>query len=274
MNSILRRHFSSLNSSVAYITGAGGGLGRATALRFAKNGCRVCVVDLSESTVQSTANEINKLYGKCKNGKSLALPLVVDVSSEDQVKSSIQRGVEEFGGISILVNCAGIATPMRVISKKGPHSLQQFEKVIQVNTVGTFNCIRLIAESMSQHCTVDNDGLRGVIINTASIAAMDGQIGQAAYAASKGAIVSMTLPIARELSSLGIRVCTIAPGLFLTPLLEALPPQVQGALAETVPLPRRLGHPDEFAHLAQSIVENSMLNGEVIRLDGALRMQP
>jgi 3-hydroxyacyl-CoA dehydrogenase/3-hydroxy-2-methylbutyryl-CoA dehydrogenase len=253
----------SLSGVVAFITGAGQGLGRATALRLASQGAKVCVVDVSELQANSVAKEIG----------ASAVACVADVTNEEQMKASIAKTVAAFGKINVTVNCAGIAPPMKTLGKKGPHSLAQFAKVLHVNTTGTFNSIRLTAEAMSTN-EADKDGLRGVIINTASIAAMDGQIGQAAYAASKGAVVAMTLPIARDLSSYGIRVCTIAPGLFMTPMLEGLPEQVRIDLASTVPLPKRLGNPDEYAKLAQAIIENSMLNGEVIRLDGALRMQP
>jgi len=198
---------------------------------------------------------------------------VCDVTNEEQVQSAINNAVKTFGKINVAVNCAGIAPPMKTLSKKGPHSLAQFNKVLQVNTVGTFNVVRLAAEAMSKN-DFDDDKERGVIINTASVAAMDGQIGQAAYAASKGAVHAMTLPLARDLSSFAIRVNTIAPGLFLTPMLEGLPEAVRTELASTVPFPKRLGNPDEYARLAQSIIENPMLNGETIRLDGALRMQP
>lgn len=253
----------SLSNIVAYVTGAGQGLGRATALRLAKHGARVCVVDVSEAQANAVAKEIGPA----------ALPLVVDVTNEDQVKESVAKTIATFGKINVNVNCAGIAIATRTLSKKGPHNLAQFSKVLNVNTVGTFNCLRLTAEAM-QNNEADKDGLRGVIINTASVAAYDGQIGQAAYAASKAAIVGMTLPVARDLSSVGIRVNTIAPGLFMTPMLAGLPEKVQQELASTVPCPKRLGNPDEYAQLAQSIIENSMLNGETIRLDGALRMQP
>ena len=190
-----------------------------------------------------------------------------------QVKSAMDEAVEKWGKINATINCAGIAIAMKTIGKKGPHDLSQFSKVLHVNTTGTFNVIRLAAEKMA-HNEADGDGIRGVIVNTASIAAMDGQMGQAAYAASKGAVVAMTLPIARDLSSTGIRVNTVAPGLFLTPMLEGLPETVRTQLGAGVPLPKRLGKPAEYAKLVQSIIENPMLNGEVIRLDGALRMQP
>lgn len=202
----------------------------------------------------------------------------IDVTDEMGVKQSIDAAMNKWGQpLSCAVNCAGIAPPMKVLNKKDvPHDLAQFSNVMKVNTIGTFNVLRLAAESMSKNedKNVVNEGCRGVIINTASIAAMDGQMGQAAYAASKGAIVSMTLPVARDLAATGIRVNTIAPGLFLTPLLEGLPESVQNDLASTVPFPRRLGRPEEYAMLVESIINNPMMNGETIRLDGALRMQP
>jgi 3-hydroxyacyl-CoA dehydrogenase/3-hydroxy-2-methylbutyryl-CoA dehydrogenase len=250
--------------SVAFVTGAAQGLGRATALRLGRLGAKVCVVDRSVDAATLTAKEI---------GFENAIPLVADVSNEEEMKAAVAKAMATYGKINYTVNCAGIAIAARTLNKKGPHSREQFSKVIAVNVCGTFNSIRLTAEAMSKN-TPDADGCRGVIVNTASMAAFDGQIGQVAYAASKGAVAAMTLPIARDLSSYGIRICTIAPGLFLTPMLAGLPEQVQNELASTVPFPKRLGNPDEYAQLVQSILENAMLNGEIIRLDGALRMQP
>ena len=250
---------------MAFVTGAGQGLGRATALRFAQQGARVVVADLSAASVQRVVSEI---------GPDAALGAVLDVTDEAAVRSSLDEAAGKWGRqVNAVVNCAGILSPMKTLSKKGPANIEKFAKVQMVNVVGTFNVVRLAAERMALN-PPDEDGQRGVIINTASIAAMEGQIGQAAYAASKGAIASMTLPIARDLSSYGIRVCCIAPGLFLTPMLEELSEDVRKSLASGVPFPKRLGKPDEFARLAQSIIENPMLNGETIRLDGALRMQP
>jgi len=254
----------SLSRIVAFVTGGGQGLGRATALRLASQGAKVIVADVNEAQAKAVANEI---------GAQSAIAAVVDVTNEAHVKEALDAAIAKFGKINTAVNCAGIAIAVKTLSKKGPHDLSQFSKVLNVNTTGTFNVIRLAAERMATN-EADEDGIRGVIVNTASIAAFDGQMGQAAYAASKGAVVGMTLPIARDLSSYGIRVNTIAPGLFLTPMLESLPESVRTHLAAGVPLPKRLGKPAEYAKLVQSIIENPMLNGEVIRLDGALRMQP
>jgi 3-hydroxyacyl-CoA dehydrogenase/3-hydroxy-2-methylbutyryl-CoA dehydrogenase len=226
-------------------------------------GAKVLIADLSPS-VNSVASEI---------GAHNAIGAIVDVTDEASVSNAMNQAVDKWGKINVAVNCAGIAIAARTLSKKGPHDLAQFAKVLNVNTVGTFNVIRLAAHRMATN-TPDEDSVRGVIINTASIAAMDGQIGQAAYAASKGGVVAMTLPVARDLAASGIRVNCIAPGLFLTPMLESLPEQVRKELASTVPLPKRLGKPAEYAKLVQAIIENPMLNGETIRLDGALRMQP
>ena len=253
-----------LSNAVALVTGAASGLGRATAMRLARGGAKVVVCDLPSSHGASVAAEIgdNALFAGC------------DVTNETDVNAALDAAERQFGGpVNVVVNCAGVAIAKRTVSKSGAHDFASFSKVLHVNAGGSFNVIRLVAARLA-NSQPGVDGERGVIVNTASVAAYDGQIGQAAYAASKGAIVGMTLPIARDLSSLGIRVCTIAPGLFRTPMLAALPEQVQNELGNSVPFPSRLGDPDEYAHLAEHIIRNRMLNGEVIRLDGALRMPP
>ena len=199
--------------------------------------------------------------------------VVADVTSGPEVEAAVAKAAEHFATVHIAVNCAGIGRASRTLSKDGPHSLDLFNKVIQINLVGTFNMIRIAAARMAKN-QPNSEGERGVILNTASIAAYDGQIGQAAYAASKGGVVSLTLPVARDLASLGIRVCTIAPGIFETPMLGLLPEPARKALEASIPFPSRLGRPSEYAALARHIVENTMLNGETIRLDGALRMAP
>jgi 3-hydroxyacyl-CoA dehydrogenase / 3-hydroxy-2-methylbutyryl-CoA dehydrogenase len=196
-----------------------------------------------------------------------------DVTSEEQVSAAIGTAIAKFGAIHVLVNCAGIATAERILTKDKPASLRRFAKIIEVNLIGTFNVTRLVAAAMAKN-QPNADGERGVVINTASVAAFEGQIGQAAYSASKGGVMSMTLPIARDLASIGVRVCTIAPGTFETPMLATLPEPVRKALEANIPFPRRLGKATEYAALARHIVENAMLNGETIRLDGALRMPP
>ncbi|TNF29145.1 MAG: 3-hydroxyacyl-CoA dehydrogenase [Deltaproteobacteria bacterium] len=252
-----------LDNVIAIVTGGASGLGKATAARFARQGAKVAIADLPTSAGEEVAAELGDNVIFCPT----------DVTSEADATATLAKAREAFGPVNVLVNCAGIAVAVKTVSKRGPHALELFSKVVTVNTIGTFNMIRLAAAAMAGN-TPNAGGERGVIVNTASVAAFDGQIGQAAYSASKGAVVGMTLPIARDLASSGIRVCTIAPGLFKTPMLAGLPDQVQNELAQTVPFPARLGDPDEYGQLAQSIVENAMLNGEVIRLDGALRMAP
>lgn len=241
--------------STFIVTGGGSGLGRATAERLAASRAKVVVADLEGEAP--------------KEGQFVE----TDVTDEDAVNAAV-RAAEDLGGPHGLINCAGIGPPEKVLGKSGPHGLDSFSKVVQVNLVGTFNAIRLAAETMARRAPSGQDGERGVIVNTASVAAYEGQIGQAAYSASKGGIVSMTLPIARELASSGIRVATIAPGLFDTPLLAGLPEEARDSLGKQVPFPSRLGTPEEYAALALHIVENPMINGEVIRLDGAIRMAP
>jgi NAD(P)-dependent dehydrogenase (short-subunit alcohol dehydrogenase family) len=252
-----------LNASTFIVTGGSSGLGAATVKRFHARGARVVIADLNVELGQQLAEELGSGCSFCKT----------DVTSEADAKAVVEAARERFGGVHGLVNCAGIGPAERVNGKKGPHRLESFAQVIQINLIGAFNMIRLAVAAMASN-EPNDAGERGVVINTASVAVWDGQIGQAAYAASKGGIVAMTLPIARELASSGIRVCTIAPGIFQTPMLAGLPAEVQESLGKSVPFPSRLGRPDEYAALAQQIVENEMLNGESIRLDGALRMAP
>lgn len=257
-----------LNSSTALITGGASGLGEATARLLTSNGANVVIVDLNEERGNALAEELG----------ATARFIKANVTDEADVQAAVNLAVEAFGGLHINVNCAGVAEARKTVGKVdgvyGAHSLAAFQKVISINLIGTFNVIRLAALAMEHNEPSGSDGERGVIINTASVAAYDGQIGQAAYSASKGGIVGMTLPIARDLARSGIRVMTIAPGLFETPLLASLPEEARLSLGQQVPFPSRLGRPDEYALLAKSIIENSMLNGEVIRLDGAIRMAP
>ena len=256
-----------LQNATALITGGASGLGEATARLFLSQGANVVILDVNETSGKALETEFS---GKLKFYKT-------NVSDEIDVRLAISSALEIFGSIQIVVNCAGIAPVGKTVGKVdgiyGPHSLEAFEKTIKINLIGTFNVIRLTAFAMEKN-EPNSEGERGVIINTASVAAYDGQIGQVAYAASKGGIVSMTLPIARDLAKSGIRVMTIAPGLFETPLMLGLPEEARISLGQQVPFPPRLGRPDEYALLAKSIVENPMLNGEVIRLDGAIRMGP
>jgi NAD(P)-dependent dehydrogenase (short-subunit alcohol dehydrogenase family) len=249
--------------STAVITGGASGLGRATAERFHAGGARVVLLDLAKSPGKEVAGALGD--------RALFTP--ADVTSAEEVTGALDQAVARFGGIHILVNCAGIGTAEKTYGKRGPADLAAFTRVIQINLIGHFNCIRLAAAHMAKNAP-NEDGERGVVVNTASVAAFDGQIGQAAYSASKGGIVGMTLPVARDLAELGVRVCTIAPGIFDTPLLGTLPDPVRESLGKQVPFPPRLGRPAEYAALAAQIVENGMLNGETIRLDGAIRMQP
>lgn len=248
---------------IALITGGASGLGAGTAARFIGNGARVVILDRDADKGSMLADELGDAARFVK----------ADVSSEADVRAALAYTAGEFGALNVLVNCAGIGAALRTTSSRGPHPLGVFEQVLRVNLVGTFNCIRLAATAMASNAADASDE-RGVIINSASVAAFEGQIGQAAYSASKGGIVGMTLPIARDLARYGIRVCTIAPGIFDTPLLGSLPDEIRASLGAQAPFPQRLGQPNEYAQLAQQIVENEMLNGETIRLDGALRMQP
>lgn len=255
-----------LSNAVTLITGGASGLGEATARFFAQNGAIVYILDLDKEkghTIQSENSHIHYIE--------------TDVTDESAVSKAINLILQNEQKLNIAISCAGIAEARKTIGKVdgiyGPHSLDAFEKTIRINLIGTFNILRLAASAMESN-TPNTEGERGVIINTASIAAYDGQIGQVAYAASKGAIVSMTLPAARDLAKSGIRVMTIAPGLFETPLLDTIPEDARQSLGRQVPFPSRLGRPNEYALLAKSIVENPMLNGETIRLDGAIRMAP
>jgi NAD(P)-dependent dehydrogenase (short-subunit alcohol dehydrogenase family) len=245
------------------VTGGASGLGGAAARAFIGAGGNVAILDVNAETGARAAKDLG----------AKALFVRTDVTSEADVKGALAAATERFGGIHGAVNAAGIGVAEKVLGKAGPHPLELFEKTIRINLVGTFNVIRLAAAAMAAGEPTET-GERGVIVNTASVAAFDGQIGQAAYSASKGGIVGMTLPIARELARNGIRVMTIAPGIFDTPLLAGLPEPARLSLGQQVPFPSRLGRPDEYAALVRHIVENEMLNGEVIRLDGALRMAP
>ncbi|OBF37430.1 3-hydroxy-2-methylbutyryl-CoA dehydrogenase [Mycolicibacterium peregrinum] len=248
-----------LNDSLALITGAASGLGYATARRLAAAGARVVGIDLPDAVAQSPSDDPNiRLLG-------------ADVRDPGAVQAAIDEAAA-WGPLRVVVNCAGVGDPARTISRDGPLSLDRFRRVIDINLIGTFNVTRLAAATIA--ATEPVDGERGVVINTASVAAYDGQIGQASYAASKGAIASMTLPLARDLSGQLIRVMAIAPGMFDTPILQGLSEPARESIASQVPHPRRLGHPDEFAALVEHIVVNPMLNGETIRLDGAIRMAP
>src|SRR3954468_23975817 len=250
-----------IKNSVFLVTGGASGLGAASARMAAELGGKVVIADLQAEAGEKLASELGGKFVR------------TDVTSEADGKAAVERAVKEYGGLHVLVNCSGIAHAERTIGKEAPHDLGRFTRLITVNVIGTFNMIRLAADAMAK-AGPNAAGERGVIVNTASVAAYDGQIGQAAYSASKGAIVGMTLPIARDLSRNGIRVCTIAPGIFETPLLAALPKDAQESLGKQVPFPSRLGRPAEFAQLVRSIIENEMLNAETIRLDGAIRMAP
>lgn len=248
---------------VFVVTGAGSGLGAAVSRHLVGLGGRVLLADVNEAGGAAMAEELTDAAHFART----------DVTDEADATRAIGAAVERFGHLNGLVNCAGVAPGEKVLGRDHPHRLDSFSRAISINLIGTFNMIRLAAEAIAREAP-DAEGGRGVIINTASIAAFDGQIGQAAYAASKGGVAAMTLPIARELARHGIRVVTIAPGIFGTPMMAGMPPDVQESLGRSVPFPSRLGRPDEFAALVEHIVRNDMLNGEVIRLDGALRMAP
>ncbi|MGD0482758.1 MAG: 3-hydroxyacyl-CoA dehydrogenase [Terracidiphilus sp.] len=252
-----------IGNHVFLVTGGASGLGAATARLLAGEGGSVVIADLDRAAGERLAAELG----------GAARFALTDVTSENDAQAAVDLAREAFGHLHSLVNCAGVAPSEKVVGREGPHRLDSFAKTININLVGTFNMIRLAAAAIAKE-EPSEDGERGVIVNTASIAAFDGQIGQAAYAASKGGVAALTLPIARELARSGIRVVTIAPGIFETPMMAAFPQEVQDALARSVPFPPRLGRPAEFAALVRHIVENTMLNGETIRLDGALRMPP
>jgi len=251
------------SGAAAVVTGGASGLGAATVRALLERGARITILDRPNSPGEQLAKELG----------AKTLFAAADVTNSEQVSAAIQKTVSSFGGLHILVNCAGVGAAMKTTGKQGPMPLDIFEMVIRINLIGTFNVTRLGATEMLKN-TPNEDGERGVIINTASIAAFEGQIGQVAYSASKGGVVGMTLPIARDLARDGIRCCTIAPGTFDTPMLSMLSEEVRQALGAQIPFPPRLGRPGEYALLACHIVENPMLNGETIRLDGALRMPP
>jgi NAD(P)-dependent dehydrogenase (short-subunit alcohol dehydrogenase family) len=256
-----------IQGSAALVTGAGSGLGAATARELARRGAAVALLDIDDRATQEVADGIVKLGGR-------AVALSCDITSGESVQAAIDAAAASHGPARVLLNIAGIGTAKRIVGKDGlPAPLAEFERVVRVNLIGTYNVARLFA-AVAVKLDPLEDGERGVIVNTASVAAFDGQVGQEAYAASKGGVVSMTLPLARDLAQWGVRAVTIAPGLFRTPLMDELPQQVQESLAASIPFPRRLGKPSEFAALAVAIIENPALNGEVIRLDGALRMAP
>jgi 3-hydroxyacyl-CoA dehydrogenase / 3-hydroxy-2-methylbutyryl-CoA dehydrogenase len=252
-----------LEGTGAFVSGGASGLGAATVRALVERGARVAVADLNEDNAQTLASELG----------DAAVAFKADVTSEDEVAAAVSGALEALGELRFVVNCAGIGWAERTVSKRGPAQLQPFETVVRVNLIGSFNVLRFGAAAMAEN-EPDAGGERGAVVMTASIAAFDGQIGQTAYSASKGGVVGLTLPAARDLSRNLIRVCTIAPGTFDTPLLAALPEEARTALGEQIPHPSRLGRPEEFAELACHIAENPMLNGEAIRLDGALRMPP
>jgi len=253
-----------LRNKVAIITGGASGIGRATAEKFAAMGAKVAIFDMNEDAGNALAKQLGEAVIFC----------AVNVTDEASVQQGIEQTMAAFGAIHICINCAGVGNAIKTVSKKGAFPLADFNRIIQINLVGTFNVLRLAAEQMAKNERADEFSDRGVIINIASVAAFDGQIGQAAYSASKGGVVGMTLPIARDLADYAIRVNTIAPGLIHTPLLAGMPQNVRDSLSNTVLYPKRLGKPEEIAHLAVSIVENGYINGECIRMDGGIRMQP
>src|SRR4030081_1101634 len=264
-----------LKDQAAIVTGGASGLGAATARRLAAQGARVAVCDLNAKLAESVAAEIGGVAVVCgvADAEGGGVGGVCDAADAVSEKAAIVAAAKAHGPARVLVNCAGIGVAKRVVGRDGPMALEDFDRVIRINLIGSFNMLRLATNEMSKLEPLEG-GERGVVISTASVAAYDGQIGQSAYSASKGGIVAMTLPIARELAQFGIRVLTIAPGLFLTPLLANLPQEAQDSLAASIPFPRRLGQADEFASLALHMIDNPYLNGEVVRLDAALRMAP
>ena len=250
-----------IDGVAALVTGGGSGLGEATARRLAAAGAKVTCLDINEDGAKRVGADIGGQGIKC------------DVTDADSAVAAIAEAAATHGTARIVINCAGVGTPAKAVGRNGALPLEVFTQVVNINLIGTFNIIRLAAEAMQKEEPLDS-AERGVIVNTASVAAFDGQIGQPAYAASKGGVAAMTLPLAREFAQWGIRVLTIAPGLFLTPMMEQLPEEAQQSLGASVPFPARLGRPDEYAQLVQSMCENEMLNGETVRLDGSLRMAP
>src|SRR5262245_37878008 len=250
-----------IEGQAAIVTGGASGLGAATARALAATGAKVAVFDVNEKAAAELAGEIGGLAAAC------------DVASPEGVEAAVKKAAAAHGPARILVNCAGIGPAKRIVGRDGPMPLAEFERVIRVNLIGTFNCLRLVAAEM-QALDPLADGERGVIVSTASVAAFEGQIGPAAYSASKGGVAALTVPAAREFAQFGIRVLAIAPGIFRTPMLQSLPQEAQDSLGASVPFPKRLGEPDEFAELVLHMVRNRYFNGEVIRLDGALRMAP
>ena len=257
-----------IKNKVVIVTGGASGLGLVTCQQLAKEGAKIVIFDLNEVAGQACVDILN---GEATNGE--AIFVTVDVTDAASVEAGIARAVDTFGTIHVCINCAGIAPGGKTVGRNGALALEKFSQVININLIGTFNVLRLAAQQMAKNPPGD-DGERGVIINTASVAAFDGQVGQAAYSASKAAIVGMTLPIARDLAKLGIRVMTIAPGIFETPMMQGMSDEIRDPLIQMVQNPKRFGEPAEFASLAAHIIGNNYLNGEVIRLDGAIRMEP
>ena len=251
-----------VQGKAAIVTGGGSGLGAATARLLAEKGAKVAVLDVNEEGIAAVAKEIGGIAIKC------------DVTDADNIQAALDEAKAAHGVARIVVNCAGVATGERIVGREGPSDLDRFKKVININLIGSFAMLNLAANDMAKEEPVNDDGERGVVINTASVAAFDGQIGQGAYSASKGGVVGMTLPAARELAKFGIRVVTIAPGLLETPMLTNMPPQVVESLVATTLFPKRLGKPEEYAKLAAHICENALINGETIRIDGSVRLAP